>query len=121
MLALHGTVDGVRILGRKTIDLMRQNQLCSAALVDFKNTHKNGWYFMTGYGYGLGVKTLLDQPASGTMGSAGEFSWAGAAGTLLSMDPAEGVAIAYMHQLMPNNMEGYCHPRVKNAVNGQLL
>ncbi len=30
-------------------------------------------------------------------------------------------AISYMHQLMPDNMEGYCHPRIKNAVNGQLL
>ena len=55
------------------------------------------------------------------MGTLGEFSWAGAAGTLLSMDPAEGTAISYMHQLMPDNMEEYCHPRIKNAVNGQLL
>ena len=119
MLAVGGTLDGTRVLGRKTIDLMRQNQLCPSALEDFRSAHRNGWYFMSGYG--LGVKTLLDQPASGTMGTPGEFSWAGAAGTLLSMDPSEGVAIAYMHQLMPNNMEGYCHPRIKNAVNGQLL
>lgn len=121
MLSMGGTLDGVRVMGRKTIDLMRQNQLCPSALKDFQNTHANGWEFMTGYGYGLGVKTLLDQPASGCMGSLGEFSWAGAAGTLLSIDPSEEVSIVYMHQVMPNNMEGYCHPRIKNAVNGQLL
>ncbi len=121
MLCLGGTVDGVRVLGRKTIDLMRQNQLGEGALKDFYAAHKNGWPFMSGYGYGLGVKTLLDQPLSGCMGSMGEFSWAGAAGTLLSMDPAEGTCITYMHQVMPRNQEGYCHPRIKNAVNGLLL
>ena len=121
MLSMGGTLDGVRVMGRKTIDLMRQNQLCPSALEDFRNAHENGWPFMTGYGYGLGVKTLIDQPASGCMGTVGEFSWAGAAGTLISVDPAEEAAIVYMHQVMPNNMEGYCHPRIKNAVNGLLL
>ena len=74
-----------------------------------------------GYGYGLGVKTLLDQAASGQMGTMGEFSWAGAAGTLLSIDPAEETAIIYMQSLRRKNKEDYIHPRIKNAVNGLLL
>lgn len=120
MLAMGGTYRGVRILGRKTIDLMRQNQLCPEALKDFRDTHKNGWEFMSGYGYGLGVKTLMNLAEANTAGTPGEFSWAGAAGTLLLADPEERLSICYMHQLLPGNREGYCHPRIRNVVYGLL-
>ncbi len=53
--------------------------------------------------------------------TAREFSWAGAAGTLLSIDPAEETAIIYMQSLRRKNKEDYIHPRIKNAVNGLLL
>jgi CubicO group peptidase (beta-lactamase class C family) len=121
MLALGGVIEGTRVMGRKTIELMRQNHLCPSALDDFRAAHINGWEFMSGYGYGLGVKTCIDLPGSNCIGSPGDFSWAGAAGTLLVMDSGEGLSFAYMHQLMPNNMEGYCHPRIKNTVYGQIF
>lgn len=116
MLAMRGTLGGARILGGKSIDLMRQNHLSPAALEDFRTTHRNGWEFMSGYGYGLGAKTLLDLSASNCLGTVGEFSWAGAAGTYILADPEEELAIVYMHQLMPHNREEECHPRVKNTV-----
>lgn len=71
---------------------------------------------MSGYGYGLGVKTLIDLADSNCLGSSGEFSWAGAAGTLLSMDPVNRLSVVYAHQLMPDNREEFCHPRILNAV-----
>ncbi|MBC8528368.1 beta-lactamase family protein [Christensenellaceae bacterium NSJ-44] len=120
MLALGGRLDGQRILGRKTIELMRQNHLEPQALEAFRQTHQYGWPFMAGYGYGLGVKTLMDLAGSNCAGSLGEFSWAGAAGTLLLVDPSEQLSIVYMHQLMPNNREGYCHPRLRNVIYGAL-
>jgi CubicO group peptidase (beta-lactamase class C family) len=121
MLSVGGTINNVRIMGKKTIELMRQNHLGADALSDFRNTHFNGWDFMQGYGYGLGVKTLIDLAGSNCLGTSGEFSWAGAAGTYILVDPVEELAIVYMHQLMPNNMEGYCHPRIKNVVYSHIL
>lgn len=119
-LAMGGTLDGVRILGRKTVDLIRRNQLEGQAIKDFRAAWKNGWEFLEGYGYGLGVRTLMSPEAGGINGSLGEFGWGGVAGTYILADPEEELAIAYAHQIVPHNLEGYCHPRLKQVVYGAL-
>ncbi len=111
MLANGGELDGVRVMGRKTIDLMRRNHLNPDQLADFTNT------YLAGYGYGLGVRTLMDPAAGGSNGSVGAFGWTGAAGTWTEIDPSEGLSIVYMHQTMPN-MEEYHHLRVRAAAYG---
>ena len=50
----------------------------------------------------------------------GAFSWAGAAGTLLWADPENDLSFVYAHQLMPDNREEYCHPRLLNVIYGLL-
>ena len=47
----------------------------------------------------------------------GEFGWTGAAGTWASIDPADGVSVVYMHQMMPNDEE-YHHHRVRSVAYG---
>jgi CubicO group peptidase (beta-lactamase class C family) len=116
MLSMGGTLDDVRILGRKTIDLMRENHLSSIQLEAFRAAHDNGWEFLSGYGYGLGVRTMIDRPAAGSNGSIGEFGWAGAAGTWLLADPEEKLSVAYVQQVLPNPYEGYCHPRLRAGI-----
>ncbi len=113
MLANGGAADGRRIIGRKTIDLMRQNQLSEAQLRDF------GGAYLAGYGYGLGVRTMMSTARGGSNTSAGEFGWTGALGTWTSIDPSEGVSVVYMHQTSPN-MELYHHLRVRAAAYGAL-
>ena len=113
MLACGGVADGRQYIGRKTIDLMRQNQLNETARKDLGDT------YLGGYGYGLGVRTLMCPAEGGCNASSGEFGWTGAAGTYTSIDPAEELAIVYMHQQMPN-MEEYYHLRVRSAVYGAL-
>ena len=100
MLANDGQLDGVKIIGRKTIDLMRRNQLNDTQLKDFTNS------YLAGYGYGLGVRTMMDPAAGNYNGSIGEFGWTGYAGTWTAIDPSEGFSVVYMHQLEPN-MEEY--------------
>ena len=119
-LSMGGTLDGQRILGRKTIDLIRRNQLEGDSLADFQACWTNGWEFLAGYGYGLGVRTLTHPEQGGINASPGEFGWAGMAGTYILADPAEQISICYAHQIYPENMEGYCHPRLKQAVYGAL-
>ncbi|MDR0641079.1 MAG: beta-lactamase family protein [Treponema sp.] len=113
MLANGGEHKGRRIIGRKTIDLMRRNQLNEVQLRDFANSYN------AGYGYGLGVRTMMDPAAGNSNSSIGEFGWTGAAGTWTSIDPSEGFSAVYMHQTMPN-MEEYHHLRFRAAVYGSL-
>jgi CubicO group peptidase (beta-lactamase class C family) len=113
MLANGGVYNGQRIIGRKTIDLMRANHLTDEQLKDFRNS------YLAGYGYGLGVRTLMSTAEGHSNGSIGEFGWTGALGTYVSIDPQEGFSLVYMHQMMPN-MEEYHHLRVRAVANGCL-
>ncbi|HEX3030432.1 MAG TPA: serine hydrolase domain-containing protein [Clostridia bacterium] len=113
MLANGGSYNGERIIGRKTIDLMRANHLNSNQLKDFTNS------YLAGYGYGLGVRTLMSTADGHSNGTVGEFGWTGMLGTYVSIDPYEGFSVVYMHQMDPN-MEEYHHLRVRAIVNGCL-
>lgn len=101
--------NGTYILGRPAIDLMRTNQLSSAALPDFN------WIQMAGYGYGLGVRTMMDKAAGGSLGSVGEFGWGGAAGCYVMIDPDRNIGVFYAQHML-NNQEPYIHPRIRNLV-----
>lgn len=113
MLANGGVWQGKQIIGQKTIDLMRANQLNEEQLQDFNNPYN------AGYGYGLGVRTLLDTAGANYGGSLGEFGWTGMTGTYALIDPAEQLSIVYMHQRLPN-MEFEHHLRLRNVVYGCL-
>lgn len=113
MLANGGEINGCQLMGRKTIDLMRQNRLNATQLRDFRNE------YLDGYGYGLGVRTMMDRAKGGCNASVGEFGWTGGSGTWASMDPEEGVSVVYMHQMAPN-MERYHHLRVRACAYGCL-
>ncbi len=111
MLANGGVYDGVRVMGRKTIDLMRANSLNDVQMKDFENLYN------AGYGYGFGVRTLIDPYKGRHNGSPGAFGWTGAFGTWGEADPQEGVSIVYMHNMLPNHEE-YYHLRVRTAAYG---
>ena len=113
MLACGGTFRGHHYLGRKTIDLMRRNQLNEDQLKDFRNS------YLAGYGYGLGVRTMMDPAAGYSPTDVGEFGWTGVAGTYTSIDPEEGFSVVYMHQLDPNQEEEH-HHRIRAAAYGLL-
>ena len=113
-LACGGEKGGVRLLGRKTIELMATNHLRPEQLKDFRNSSQ-----IAGYGYGLGVRTMMDRVAGGSNSSVGEFGWGGLAGTWMMVDPAEEVAAVYTQQLWPN-MSEYIHPRLRAVINAAL-
>ena len=113
---------GNGILGRKTIDLMRQDHLCGKAREDFCAATQNpAWRLLKGYSYGLGVRTLVSLAESGLNGSIGEFGWGSVGGSFIVCDPQERLSICYLHQLhQPDNMENEITPRVKAMVYSQL-
>ena len=93
MMLNGGELDGVRILGRKTVELMASN-------------HTGNLFVASrgpGHGFGLGVSVLVDLGASGQLGSEGMFGWGGAFNTVTFVDPKEDLVGILMSQLRPNN------------------
>jgi CubicO group peptidase (beta-lactamase class C family) len=95
MLLNGGELDGVRILGRKTIELMTANHLNYLPRV----THA----FSDSDGFGLGVAVRVDLAKSNELGSLGQFGWSGAATTTVNIDPKERLVMLVFAQHMPFN------------------
>ncbi len=87
------SANGYRFLSRETVELLRTNVLGEEQLNRF-------WFASEGYGYGLGVRTLIDKEKRGALSHIGEFGWAGAAGAIVMMDPAERLAIVYLEHVL---------------------
>jgi CubicO group peptidase (beta-lactamase class C family) len=102
-LANGGELDGVRIIGRKTLELMTSNHLADGG--DLSSVAFGAWSETTydGVGFGLGFSVTLDPAKSQVAGSPGEFSWGGAASTAFFVDPAEELVFVFMTQLMPSS------------------
>jgi CubicO group peptidase (beta-lactamase class C family) len=109
-LACGGTgATGERILSPGAIALMRENQLTPQQMQYFN------WPYLKGYGYGLGVRTLVDKAASGSIGNLGEFGWCGAAGAMMLIDPQLKLSVFYAHHML-NAQEEYYRPRLRNVI-----
>lgn len=104
---------GEKILSSGTIDLMRTNQLNQRQQDAFD------WPQMKGYGYGLGVRTLINK-AAGSAGNLGEFGWGGAAGANILIDPELKLSVFYAHH-MCNPQEPYYQPRLRNIIYSCIL
>lgn len=97
MMLGGGTCDGVRILGRKTVECMTQNHLNEKQFSWFD------WEQLRGYGYGSLMRVMLDVGAAGQLGSVGEFGWDGWLGSYVCMDPKEDLGIIYVIQKCGGN------------------
>ncbi len=121
MLANGGELDGVRILGRKTLELMTSNHLADdGEMADFVLPTGYGEVGFDGTGFGLTVAVSKGPAASGVVGSAGEFMWGGAASTTFWVNPAEDLAVVFMTQLMPSGTFNF-PDQLKALVYGALL
>ncbi|UGB32932.1 serine hydrolase domain-containing protein [Metabacillus sp. B2-18] len=113
MLANGGEFEGVKVIGEKTISFMTKNQLNDEQATTYN------WDYLAGYGYGLGVRTMMDSAQGGSNGSEGEFGWSGLAGTWVLIDPQEKLSAVYMQQMIPN-FEAYHQPRLRNVIYGAV-
>jgi CubicO group peptidase (beta-lactamase class C family) len=89
-----GRLGNERVLSRKTIELIRTNHVEVSLLRPAYFPH------MTGYGYGLGVRTMLNTAEAGLNGSLGEWAWDGMMGTYYCVDPAEDMTALFFIQLI---------------------
>jgi len=102
MLLGRGELDGHRIIGRKTLELMTVNHLPGGTDLEHLATGGFGEAGFTGVGFGLGFAVGQGPAATAMAGSAGEYYWGGAASTAFWIDPVEDLAVIFMTQLMPS-------------------
>ena len=101
MLRRGGELDGARILGPRTLEMMHMNHLpggkdlTQVAIGGFSETANEG------VGFGLGFASTMGQVQTGTPG-AGDYYWGGAASTIFWVDPKEDLSVVFMTQLMPS-------------------
>src|SRR5262245_20569178 len=93
MLLNGGELDGVRILSRKTVELMTSDHL---------GDMPHGALLGSGYGFGFTMAVSRGPGKTGVAGSEGEYYWGGAAGTRFWIDPKEQMIGIFMIQILPH-------------------
>jgi CubicO group peptidase (beta-lactamase class C family) len=91
MLLNGGVLDGERIIGRKTLQLMASNHLGPHVKVDSP-------LMPPGHGFGLGFAVRTQGGIAPFMGSVGQFFWSGMGGTFFWIDPVEDLFAVFMSQ-----------------------
>ena len=91
MLLNGGSLDGNRIIGRKTLELMASDHLAPEVKIQ-------GALMPPGHGFGLGFAVRRQRGIAPFPGSVGEFFWSGRAGTFFWIDPAEDLFAVFMSQ-----------------------
>lgn len=101
MLRRGGELDGRRIIGPRTLDLMRMNHLPGGKDLAKLDVDLLTLYGNVGVGFGLGFASTIDQVATGAL-ARGDYYWGGAASTVFWVDPIEDLWVVFMTQLMPS-------------------
>jgi CubicO group peptidase (beta-lactamase class C family) len=102
MLIQGGELDGVRLLGPKTIQLMTANHLPGGADLPAMSRALFSEAGYDGIGFGLGFSTTTNVAKTLMPGSVGDYSWGGAASTYFWIDPKEDLICIFMTQLLPS-------------------
>ena len=113
MLLGRGSANGVRILGRKTVELMATDCLTDAQRASLE------WDSMLGQGYGNFMRVLKSPSAAGFNGSVGEYGWDGMLGCYFCIDPKEDLAFLYFVQQAYTGCTDFTR-RLQNVVWGAL-
>ncbi len=104
MFLNDGSLNGVRLISRKSVELMRSNHLPEGIQFAPLVPVQFGAFAPTpemGQGFGLGFAVRMEPGRNPLLGSVGDYSWAGLYGTYFWIDPKENLAAVYMMQNIP--------------------
>ena len=99
MLRRGGSLDGVRILGPKTVQAMTMARL-TPEVRDNGATEYPASHLYPGQSFGLGAGVITDPAQAGVSSSKGEYSWGGIANTKFWIDPEEDLVVVFMAQVL---------------------
>ena len=103
LLLRGGELDGVRLLGPRTLAYMTRNHLPGGATLAALGRGQFAEVAYDGVGYGLGFGVAVDPIRSRVVMSPGEFTWGGLASTAFWVDPVEQVTAHFYTQLVPSS------------------
>ncbi len=103
MLLGRGSLDGVRLISPKTLDLMTVNHIPGGRDLTQASVSLFSEAVYEGVGFGLGFAVTFDQPKTLIPGTSGDFFWGGWASTFFFVDPVEDLAVVFMTQLGPSS------------------
>ncbi|HEY8827953.1 MAG TPA: serine hydrolase domain-containing protein [Jatrophihabitantaceae bacterium] len=103
LLRRGGELDGVRLLGPRTVAYMTRNHLPGGADLEQFGRPLFAETPLRGVGFGLGFSVVIDPVRAGTLGNAGEYGWGGAASTAFFIDPVEQTTLLFFTQLLPSS------------------
>ena len=101
MLRNNGALDGNRLLGRKSVELMTSNHLPGDLVAMGQPTFCETTF--EGMGFGLGMSVLIDPAKAKILGTPGEYAWGGYASTAFWVDPVEDMTVIFLTQLIPSS------------------
>ena len=102
-LRCGGALGDVRLLGPKTVALMRTNHLPGGADLSDMSVSLFSEATFKGVGFGLGFAMTTDVAKTQLAGSVGEYWWGGAASTAFWIDPVEDLSVVFLTQFMPSS------------------
>jgi CubicO group peptidase (beta-lactamase class C family) len=121
MLLGGGELEGLRLLGPRTLALMTSNQLPGGADLEDLGRRMHSETTFEGVGFGLGFSVVRDPVGGRFPASPGEFAWGGAASTAFWVDPVERLTVIFMTQLLPSStysLRAQVHQLVHQALVG---
>lgn len=109
MLLNGGQLNGKRILGRKTVELLSMNHLPNGGTLPWDEN----------VGYGLGVAVTLNEAGDANLSSVGSYGWSGVAGTTFWIDPQEKLIAILMTQIFNGKTD--FHREFKILTNSSII
>jgi CubicO group peptidase (beta-lactamase class C family) len=103
LLLNEGELDGVRLLGTRTLRYMTRNHLPGGADLERFGRPLFAETTFDGVGFGLGFSVVQDAVANRVLSSPGEIAWGGAASTAFWVDRQEGITVTFFTQLLPSS------------------
>jgi CubicO group peptidase (beta-lactamase class C family) len=103
MLARGGELDGVRLLGPRTVRFMTRNHLPGGRDLGQLSTGGFAETIFDGIGFGLGFAVVENPIPSRVPSNVGEFYWGGLASTAFWVDPADDITALLFTQLVPSS------------------
>jgi len=98
-----GELDGVRLVGRKTIELMTINHLPGDSDLATMSRSLFSEAALAGTGFGLGFAVMKELAPGMVQGSVGEYYWGGMFSTAFFIDPVERLSMVFMTQMSPSS------------------
>jgi len=115
MLMNKGTLDGQRIIARKTLEMMTSDQLGPEV-----RARSSSPLLADGYSFGLGFTVRMETGLAPLAGSTGDYSWGGAYGTYFWVDPKEQMAVVFM-AAAPGEIRTHFRLLTKNLVLASII